>query len=89
MGHLRRGEPPEEAQGEGHLGSCPEGGVAAGEYEAQLIVGHGGFLLGLVRAEHVCGLLVTMIARSFPAEAVDRPIAGGRDDPSRRARGEP
>jgi hypothetical protein len=55
----------------------------------QSVVGHGGVLLRLIGSEHVRGLPVTVIAGSFPAQAVDRAVARGRDDPSGRARGQP
>lgn len=39
----------------------------AASYEAQAIVGHGDFLLGLLGREHVRGLPVSMVARAFPS----------------------
>src|SRR6185295_20415931 len=34
-------------------------------------------------------LVVSILTRRFPAQAIDRPIARGRDDPAGRTRGQP
>src|SRR6185437_8295166 len=87
--HLGRGEASEQPQGEGNLSRGGQGRVTARKDESQAVVLHGGVLLGFLWSEHLCGLLVPTLARSLAAEAVDRPVAGGRDDPSRRAGGQP
>src|SRR6185437_3547178 len=54
-----------------------------------MVVLHGGVLLGFLWREHLRSLLVAMLAGFLAAEAVDRAVAGGGDDPSRRAGGQP
>jgi hypothetical protein len=63
--------------------------VAAGEDQAQAVVGHGALLGRLVAGVQQRGLGVPVGAGRLPPEAVDRPVAGGGDDPSRRARRQP
>src|SRR5919109_990556 len=63
-------------------GAGGERRVAAGEDQAQPVVAHRALLGGfaLVAMEQG-GLGVPVLAGRLPAEAVDRPVAGGGDDP--------
>jgi hypothetical protein len=60
--------------------------VAAGEDQTEAIVPHGSLLDRLATGMQQRRLGVTVIAGSFAPEAIDGPVAGGCDDPSRRAR---
>src|SRR6266568_3092124 len=70
--------------------------MAAGEDQAEPVVVHGALLgrafLGGVRPRRLApgmqqrGLGLPVLARCLPAEAVDRPVSGGGDDPASRAR---
>ena len=79
-------QPGDEPQGEGHLGARRERRVAAREDQAELVVGHGADLLGFVGFLHAHGLGLAVVAGGLPADLVDPPVAGGRDDPAGRAR---
>jgi hypothetical protein len=82
---LRRGQPAQQAQRQGHLRAAPQRGVAAREDEPQAVVLQRP-LLGLVLArmqQH--GLRVPVGPRRLAAQPVDRPVACGGDDPARRA----
>ena len=77
-------EPAERAQRQRHAGLGGERRVAAGEDQAQPVVGDGGIHFGLLVRGGGCerlelAHLVLQAAR--PSDAVDRPVAGGRDDP--------
>ncbi len=61
--------------------------VAAGEDESELVVAHRSHLLvGLVGVVQQQGLRVAGLAGGLAADAVDRPVAGGGDDPGARVR---
>ena len=83
---LGGGEPAQEPQRQRDLGAGGERGVTAGEDQAQPVVAHGALLGRFVAGVQQSGLGVPVLAGRLPAQAVDRPVAGGGDDPSRRAR---
>src|SRR5437588_4825204 len=62
--------------------------MAAGEDQTQAIVPHGSVVLGLLAEMKQRRLSMAIGARRFTPQAVDRAIAGGHDDPARRARGQ-
>jgi hypothetical protein len=89
-GDLGRGEPAQQPQRQGHLGAGAERRVAAGEDQAQPVVGHGALLGRRLRlAPQQDRLGVAVLAGRLPAEPVDRPVPGGGDDPAGRARWRP
>ena len=63
--------------------------MAAGEDQAQSVVLHGTLLDRLAVDAHQRGLGVLVLAEGLAAQPVDRPVAGGGDDPPGRARGQP
>ncbi len=63
--------------------------MAAGEDQPQTIVAHRPGLYGLVGGMHEMRLLVPIVAGGFAPQPIDRPIAGGRDDPPGGARRQP
>jgi hypothetical protein len=63
--------------------------VTAHEDQAQPVVVHWTLLGRLVAGVQEGGLGVPVLARRLPTEAIDRPAARSRDDPSRRARWQP
>ena len=92
--HLGSGEPPEQAQGEGHLGLARERRVAAGEEQAQAIVGyrvHVVAWIALVRARRGESLELAQLVQiaALAADAVDGAVARGADDPGAGVAGEP
>jgi hypothetical protein len=86
VGDLRGGEPAQEPQRQRDLGAGRERGVAAGEDQPQPVIMHGTLLRRIVAGMQQRGLGVPVLAGRLPAEAVDRPVAGGGDDPAGRAR---
>src|SRR5262245_10834866 len=60
--------------------------MAAGEDQAQTVVVHGTLLdgLGLPGGLQAGRFGVAIVARRLAAQAIDRAIAGGGDDPTRR-----
>jgi hypothetical protein len=60
--------------------------MAAGEDQPQAVVAHRSLLDGLGAGVQQRGLGVPVVARGLAAQAVDRAVAGGGDDPARRAR---
>jgi len=60
--------------------------VAACEDQAQAVVAHGALLGRFVAGVEQQGLGVPIVAGRLAAQTVDRPVAGGGDDPPRRAR---
>src|ERR1700674_3985782 len=81
---LGGGEPSQESERQGNLHADGERRVATGEDQAQPVIAHdallGRFALGMQQD----GLGVTVLAGRLPAKAIDRPVAGGGDDPARR-----
>jgi hypothetical protein len=92
LGHAERArdvgrpEPAEQPQRERHLRRRAEGRVAAGEDQPQPLVADHAGVLRLVAGVQECGLGVLVPPGRLAAQDVDRPAAGGGDDPSRRAR---
>jgi hypothetical protein len=91
-GDLGSGEPAEEPEGEGDLGAGGDRGVTAREDQAQLVVAHGTLLIELVVpiVRFVCRLQsrrlrIAVLPGGLPPDSVDGPVAGGGDDPPRRA----
>ena len=88
-GDLGGGEPAQQPQGQRDLGAGGERRVAAGEDQAQPVVAHGALLGRFVPGVQQGGLGVPVLAGRLPAQPVDRPVAGGGDDPAGRARRQP
>ena len=91
---LRRREAAEQPQRQRHLRARRERRVTAGEDQAQPIVVHGvvlptGGLDRLVAGMEQGRLRVPVGARRLAAEAIDGAVAGGGDDPPRRAGRQP
>ena len=63
--------------------------MAAGEDQAQSIVEHRALLGRLIAGVQQRSLGVAVLTCRLAAKAVDRSVAGGRDDPSRRAGRQP
>src|SRR6202043_1101325 len=82
---LGRGEPAEEPERQRNLNARRERGMAAGEDQAELIVAHRALLRRLAAGVQQRGLGMPVRARCLAPEAVDRAVARGGDDPSRRA----
>ncbi len=82
---LGGGEATEEAQRQGDLHVGGERRVAAGEDEAKLIVANRSFGEQLVPGVEKRILRVAVSPASLAAQAVDRPVACGGNDPPRRA----
>ncbi len=82
---LRGGEPSEQPQRQSDLRAGGERGVAAGEDEPQSVVAHGALLGELTLGVRQDSPGVTVLSGGLPAQAVDRAVARGRDDPARRA----
>ncbi len=86
-------EPSEEAQGERHLGVRRQGWVAAEEHQPQLVVCDDvdqvvevdqigvGVRFHVVGVE-TAGRQVPLVTGGLAAQPVDRPVAGGRGDPT-------
>ena len=88
VGDLGRRQAAEQSQGQRHLRLPREGGVAAGEDQAQSFVLHGSLLVRAVSRigcveRHRLGL--TRLPGGLAPEPVDGPAASGRDDPACRA----
>src|SRR5262249_38099378 len=66
-----------------------QGRVTAGEDQAQPVIAHRADLVRLVAGEEQGGLQAAVLAERLPAESIDRPVAGGREDPARRTRRQP
>ncbi len=85
-GDLGGGQPAQQTQRQGHLRGGGQRRVTAGEDQPQPVVAHGPLLGGLLTGVQQRGLGVPVRAGGLPAQSVDRPVAGRRDDPARRAR---
>ena len=79
LGGLQPGDQP---QREGHLHLGGEGGVAAGEDEAELVVGDGAEVTGFVGFVELHGLRLAVVPRGLSADLVDPSTAGRGDDPA-------
>jgi hypothetical protein len=79
--------PPSSRRVQRDLGGLTQRRMAAGEDQAQPVIGHG-LLLPRAVSRGVSGgpvqvmrLRVPLVADRFAAQPVDGPVAGGRDDP--------
>ena len=83
---LGRAQTAQEPEGQRHLHTCCERRVTAGEDQPQTIVLHRALLDRLLGCMQERRLGVAIIARGLAAQAVDRSIPSGGDDPARRRR---
>src|ERR1019366_4541349 len=86
---LRGGEAAQEPERQSNLSAGGERRMTAGEDQAQPVVAHWALLGPLTAGVQQSGLRVPVLLGGLLAEAVDRPVTGGGDNPSRRARGQP
>jgi hypothetical protein len=86
---LRSGEPAQQPERQSDLSAGGERWVTAGEDQAQPVIAHGALLGRFAAGVQQRSLGVPVIARRLAAQAVDRPVAGGGNDPSRRTWGQP
>jgi hypothetical protein len=82
-------EPAQEPERQRHLNAGRQRGVAAREDQAQPVVSHSALLLWFIAGVQQRSLRMAVLPGRLPAETVDRPVAGGRDDPTRGTRRQP
>ena len=84
-GDLWRFEPAEQPEGKRDLGGLVQRRMAAGEDQAQPVIGHSLLLrrsvVRRVGTVQVMCLRVPLVTDRLAAQPVDGPVAGGRDDP--------
>ena len=81
-----RRQAAEQAQRERHLDAGRQGGMAAGEDQPQPVVGHRPLLRRFVAHVHERRLGMSILARRFAPEPIDRAVLRRGDDPAHRAR---
>src|SRR5262249_30834166 len=82
-------EPSQQPERQGDLDADGEREVAANEDKTEPVVAHCTFVSGFAACMKEGGLGVPVLAGCLPAEAVDRSVASGGDDPPRGTRWQP
>ena len=87
LGGLQAGDQP---QGQRHLGGGGQGGMTAGEDEAEAVVVHRRPVLRVARlgVDQHLGPALALVAGRLPPHPVESPVAGRGDDPGGRVRGQ-